>query len=140
MSTPDTSPATARMSGPLLQGRGVIVTGAASPRGLGLAAAKLLAEHGARVLITDLDAAAAERAAASLPGSGHAGARCDVTGTAQPAMVRPPGPRRLRLPQLGQGQGRAARPVRRPARHRHLQHLQRADALQQRTSARWPSR
>ena len=45
-------------------------------------------------------------------------------------MVRPPGPRRLRLPQLGQGQGRAARPVRRPPRHRHLQHLQRTHALQ----------
>lgn len=83
MSTPDTPPSTARMSGPLLEGRGVIVTGAASPRGLGLAAAKLLAEHGARVLITDLDAAAAERAAASLPGSGHAGARCDVTDKAE---------------------------------------------------------
>ncbi len=45
-------------------------------------------------------------------------------------MVRPPGPRRLQLPQLGQGQGRAARPVRRPAGDRHLQHLQRADAVQ----------
>ena len=49
---------------------------------------------------------------------------------AQPAVVRPPGPRRLHLPQLGQGQGRAARPVRRPAGDRHLQHLQRADAVQ----------
>ena len=54
----------------------------------------------------------------------------EARGAAQPAMVRPPGPRRLRLPQLGQGQGRAARPVRRPAGDRHLQHLQRADALQ----------
>jgi NAD(P)-dependent dehydrogenase (short-subunit alcohol dehydrogenase family) len=68
-----------QLTGRLLEGRGVVVTGAASPRGLGLAAAKLLAEHGARVLITDIDAAAAERAAASLPGSVHLGARCDVT-------------------------------------------------------------
>src|SRR5438067_2245217 len=45
-------------------------------------------------------------------------------------VVRPAGPRRLQLPQLGQGQGRAARPVRRPARDRHLQHVQRTDALQ----------
>jgi len=68
-----------QMTGRLLEGRAAIVTGAASRRGLGLAAATLLADHGARVLITDLDAGAAERAAASLPGSGHAGARCDVT-------------------------------------------------------------
>lgn len=72
-----------QLTGRLLEGRSAIVTGAASPRGLGLAAAKLLAEHGARVLITDIDAAAAERAAASLPGSGHAGARCDVTNKAE---------------------------------------------------------
>jgi NAD(P)-dependent dehydrogenase (short-subunit alcohol dehydrogenase family) len=67
------------MSGALLQGRSVIVTGAASPRGLGLAAARLLAEHGARVLITDLDAGAAEVAAKGLPGTGHLGMRCNVT-------------------------------------------------------------
>jgi len=67
----------------LLEGRAAIVTGAASPRGLGLAAAKLMAEHGARVLITDLDAAAAAAAANSLPGTGHAGARCDVTNKAE---------------------------------------------------------
>jgi hypothetical protein len=45
-------------------------------------------------------------------------------------MVRPPGPRRLRAPQLGQRQGRTARPVRRPAGDRHLQYLQRANAVQ----------
>jgi NAD(P)-dependent dehydrogenase (short-subunit alcohol dehydrogenase family) len=72
-----------KTSGALLEGRGVIVTGAASPRGLGLAAAKLMAEHGARVLITDIDARAAEQAAASLPGTGHLGARCDVTSKAE---------------------------------------------------------
>jgi len=63
----------------LLEGKTAIVTGAASPRGLGLASAKLLAEHGARVLITDLDAAAAEAAARTLPGRNHFGARCNVT-------------------------------------------------------------
>ncbi|HVK32816.1 MAG TPA: SDR family NAD(P)-dependent oxidoreductase [Burkholderiaceae bacterium] len=75
-----------QLTGRLLEGRSAIVTGAASPRGLGLAAAKLLADHGARVLITDIDAAAAERAAASLPVNGqggHAGARCDVTNKAE---------------------------------------------------------
>lgn len=69
----------ARLSGRLLEGRSVIVTGAASPRGLGLAAAKLLAEHGAHVLITDLDGTAAETAARGLTGHGHFGARCNVT-------------------------------------------------------------
>jgi len=63
----------------LLKDRTVLITGAASPRGLGLATAKLFAEHGARVQISDLSAEAAAAAAASLPGSGHHGARCDVT-------------------------------------------------------------
>jgi NAD(P)-dependent dehydrogenase (short-subunit alcohol dehydrogenase family) len=73
-------PRTEIMSGPLLHGRSAIVTGAASPRGLGLAAARLLAEHGAHVMITDLDGAAAEAAAKSLPGPGrHLGMRCNVT-------------------------------------------------------------
>jgi NAD(P)-dependent dehydrogenase (short-subunit alcohol dehydrogenase family) len=67
----------------LLAGKAAIVTGAASLRGLGLASAKLLAEHGARVLITDLDAAAAEAAARTLAGRGHFGARCNVTDKAE---------------------------------------------------------
>jgi NAD(P)-dependent dehydrogenase (short-subunit alcohol dehydrogenase family) len=67
----------------LLAGKAAIITGAASPHGLGLASAKLLAEHGARVLITDLDAAAAEAAARTLPGRGHFGARCNVTDKAE---------------------------------------------------------
>ncbi|MES2957776.1 MAG: SDR family NAD(P)-dependent oxidoreductase [Pseudomonadota bacterium] len=62
----------------LLEGKSAIVTGAASPRGLGLASANLLALHGARVLVTDLDAAAAESAARGLPGRSHFGARCNV--------------------------------------------------------------
>lgn len=57
----------------LLNGKTAIVTGAASPRGLGKATARLLAEHGATVVITDLDAGEAEAAAAGLPGTGHLG-------------------------------------------------------------------
>ena len=63
----------------LLKDRTIIITGAASPRGLGLACAQLFAEHGARVQILDLNAEAAEHAAATLPGSGHLSAACDVT-------------------------------------------------------------
>ncbi|MDO1582814.1 SDR family NAD(P)-dependent oxidoreductase [Rhizobium oryzicola] len=62
----------------LLKGKFAIVTGAASPRGLGKATAKLFAEHGATVAILDLDAAAAEAAAADL-GPHHVGLACNVT-------------------------------------------------------------
>ena len=40
--------------------------------------AKLFAEHGARIVILDLDAAQAEDAAAEI-GHGHIGLACDVT-------------------------------------------------------------
>lgn len=63
----------------LLKDRTVLITGAASPRGLGLACARLFAEHGARVQISDLDAEAAAATVATLPGKGHLSARCDVT-------------------------------------------------------------
>jgi NAD(P)-dependent dehydrogenase (short-subunit alcohol dehydrogenase family) len=63
----------------LLKDKTALITGAASPRGLGLACAKLFAEHGARVQISDLDGEAAARAAATLPGSGHFGIACNVT-------------------------------------------------------------
>ncbi|NDZ18171.1 short-chain dehydrogenase [Variovorax sp. WS11] len=53
-----------------------LITGAAG--GLGLASARKLAEDGLRVAVADLSAAAAERAAASLPGSGHIGLACNV--------------------------------------------------------------
>ena len=46
----------------VLDGKTAIVTGSA--RGIGRATAALLAEHGARVLISDLDGDAAEQAAA----------------------------------------------------------------------------
>ncbi len=67
----------------LMKNRTVVITGAASPRGLGLACARLFAEHGARVQILDLDAAAAATAAASLHGAGHLSGRCDVTNKAE---------------------------------------------------------
>ena len=62
----------------LLEGQTAIVTGAASPRGLGLATARLFAEQGATVAILDLDQSAAEKTAAEL-GGGHVGLACDVT-------------------------------------------------------------
>jgi NAD(P)-dependent dehydrogenase (short-subunit alcohol dehydrogenase family) len=67
----------------LLDGRIAVITGAASPRGLGLATARLFAEHGARLLLLDLDEGAVRAAAATLAGAGHLGARCDVTDKAQ---------------------------------------------------------
>lgn len=60
------------------EGHGVLVTGAA--RGIGAAAARRLAEEGARVLLTDRDGAVVERTAAGLREQGldaHA-AECDV--------------------------------------------------------------
>ena len=63
----------------LLKDKTALIPGAASPRGLGKATAKLFAEHGARVAILDLDASAAEAAAAELPGEGHIGLACNVT-------------------------------------------------------------
>ena len=63
----------------LLEGMTAVITGAASPRGLGKAAARVFALHGARVAILDLDADAAAGAAADLPGTGHLGRVCDVT-------------------------------------------------------------
>jgi 3-oxoacyl-[acyl-carrier protein] reductase len=50
----------------VLDGKVAIVTGSA--RGIGRAAAGLLAEHGARVLVTDLDTDVAEEAAAGISG------------------------------------------------------------------------
>ena len=62
----------------LLDGRFAIVTGGASPRGLGKAIARLFAEHGATIAILDLDKDEAEAAAADL-GADHVGMACDVT-------------------------------------------------------------
>ena len=62
----------------LLSGKIAVISGAASPRGIGLATARLFAEHGARVAILDLDGQAAE-AAAAVVGPDHRGYACDVT-------------------------------------------------------------
>jgi NAD(P)-dependent dehydrogenase (short-subunit alcohol dehydrogenase family) len=61
----------------LLERRTAIITGAASPRGIGKATAQLFAEHGARVAIVDLAAADPEGVAADL-GPEHRGYVCDV--------------------------------------------------------------
>lgn len=67
----------------LLQGRVAIVTGASRARGIGLATARLFAQHGARVALLDLDAAEAEAAARSIGADhvdhlGHLGIACNV--------------------------------------------------------------
>lgn len=62
--------------GALLTGRRAVVTGAA--QGIGLAIATALADHGARVVIADLNAEAARAAAASL-GDRAVAVACDVT-------------------------------------------------------------
>jgi NAD(P)-dependent dehydrogenase (short-subunit alcohol dehydrogenase family) len=62
----------------LLDGKTAVISGAASPRGIGLATAKLFAAHGARVAILDLEEEASKRTAGEL-GPGHIGIACDVT-------------------------------------------------------------
>ncbi len=61
----------------LLANKVAVISGAASPRGIGLATAKLFAQHGATVAILDLDEAGAHRAAAEL-GPQHRGFACNV--------------------------------------------------------------
>ena len=63
--------------GPLLAGKRAIVTGSATASGIGFAAARLFAHHGARVVLLDHDIAEAEARAAEL-GDGHAALSCDV--------------------------------------------------------------
>ncbi|MBI2308553.1 MAG: SDR family oxidoreductase [Rhodocyclales bacterium] len=61
----------------LLDGKVAVISGAASPRGIGLATARLFASHGARVVILDLDEKAAAEAAATI-GPAHRGYACNV--------------------------------------------------------------
>jgi NAD(P)-dependent dehydrogenase (short-subunit alcohol dehydrogenase family) len=61
----------------LLDGRTAIITGAASPRGIGKATARLFADHGARIGIVDLAQADPQAAAADI-GAPHRGYACDV--------------------------------------------------------------
>ena len=61
----------------LLEGTVAAISGAASPRGIGLATAKLFAQHGATVAILDIDEEGARRAAAEL-GAKHRGFGCNV--------------------------------------------------------------
>lgn len=63
----------------LLKDKIAVISGAASPRGIGLATAKTFAAQGAQVVILDLDGDAAAAAAAQLAGSGHLGLACNVT-------------------------------------------------------------
>ena len=70
----------------LLEGKVAVITGAA--RGIGAATAGMLAEHGAQILVCDLDAEAAEATAGSL-GGGCAAFAGDVTEEDVPeAIVR----------------------------------------------------
>lgn len=62
----------------LLKDKVAVVTGGAGVNGLGFASARLMAEHGARVVILDLERANPEKVAASL-GSQHMGVVADVT-------------------------------------------------------------
>jgi NAD(P)-dependent dehydrogenase (short-subunit alcohol dehydrogenase family) len=62
----------------LLSEKVCMVTGAASPRGIGRATARIFAQHGGRVIILDLDEKKAKTAAADI-GQEHLGLGCDVT-------------------------------------------------------------
>ncbi len=64
----------------LLTGKVAVISGAAGPRGIGRATARLFAQHGARVAVLDLDEGASRGAAAEL-GPDHRGFACDVADT-----------------------------------------------------------
>ncbi len=68
------------MSHALLEGKRVLVTGAAS--GIGASVAQVCAEAGARIAVVDLDAEAARTQARRLGAGGHMSAACDVSDSA----------------------------------------------------------
>lgn len=68
-----------------LEGRGVIVTGAAG--GIGRAVAEAFATTGARVLAVDLDRSAVDDVVAGLEGRGHLGVAADIREPAVHAML-----------------------------------------------------
>ena len=65
----------------LLEGKVAVVTGGAGANGLGFASAKMMAAHGATIVILDLAGADPAGAAARL-GAGHVGLVADVTNKA----------------------------------------------------------
>src|SRR6202051_338963 len=67
-----------RLSGRLLEGRSVVITGAGSPNGIGRATAKIFAAHGARVASLDIDEKGAKETASAI-GEQHFGLKCDIT-------------------------------------------------------------
>src|SRR5262245_12936850 len=62
----------------LLKDKVAVITGGAGPNGLGFATARLMAQHGARVAVLDLERAEPATAAAKL-GNGHLGVVANVT-------------------------------------------------------------
>ena len=62
----------------LLQGKTAVISGAAGPRGIGLASAKPMAARGAQVAVPGLDFNAADQSAMTL-GVGHMALGCDAT-------------------------------------------------------------
>ena len=65
-----------------LEGRGVIVTGAAG--GIGRAVAEAFATTGARVMAVDLDQAEVDEVVDGLEGSGHIGVALDLSDLRRP--------------------------------------------------------
>jgi len=66
------------LTGRLLEGRTIVLCGAAREKGMGLTTAKLFAEHGANVAILDVDKEEVQQAAASIPGGNATGIQIDI--------------------------------------------------------------